>query len=68
MRFRRNRSTIDQIFYIRQIPEKNWGCNGTVHQQIIDFKKANDSARREAVCSILIEFGIPRKLFKMCLN
>jgi hypothetical protein len=32
---------------------------------------ACDSVRREALCNILIEFGIPRKLvglIKMCLN
>jgi hypothetical protein len=45
--------------------------NGTVHQLFIDFKKAYDSVRREALYNIFIEFGIPRKLaglIKMCLN
>jgi hypothetical protein len=67
--FRRNRSTTDQIFYIRQILEKKWKFNETVHQVFIDFKKACDSARREVLYNILIEFGIPRKLvglIKMC--
>jgi hypothetical protein len=48
-----------------------WEYNGTVHQLFIDFKKAYDSVRREALYNILIEFGIPRKLvglIKMCLN
>jgi hypothetical protein len=40
--FRRNRSTTDQNFYIRQILEKKWEHNGTVHQLFIDFKKAYD--------------------------
>jgi hypothetical protein len=69
--FRRNRSTTDQIFYIWQILEKRWEYNGTVHQLFIDFKKAYDSVRREVLYSILIEFGIPRKLvglIQMCLN
>jgi hypothetical protein len=69
--FRRNRSTTDQIFYIRQILENKWEYNGTVHQLFIDFKKAYDSDRREVLYNILIEFGIPRKLvglIKMCLN
>jgi hypothetical protein len=69
--FRRNRSTTDRILYIRQILEKKWEYNGTVHQLFIDFKKAYDSDRREATYNILIEFGMPRKLvglFKMCLN
>jgi hypothetical protein len=44
---------------------------GTVHQLFIEFKKACDSVRREALQNILIEFGIPRKivgLIKTCLN
>jgi sorting nexin-29 len=69
--FWHNRSTTDQIFYIRQMLEKKWEYNGTVHQLFIDFKKAYDSVRREALYSNLIEFELPRKLvglFKMCLN
>jgi hypothetical protein len=69
--FQRNRSTTDQIFYIRQILEKNWEYNGTVHQLFIDFKRAYDSVSREALYNILIEFGIPRKLVglsEMSLN
>jgi hypothetical protein len=69
--FRRNRSTTVQIFYILQILEKKWEYIGTVHQLFIDFKKAYDSVRREALYNILIEFGIPRKLvgiIKMYLN
>ena len=37
--FRRNRSTIDQIFCIRQILEKKWVYDGTIHQFFIDFKR-----------------------------
>jgi hypothetical protein len=68
-RFRRNRSTADQIFYIREILEKEY--NGTVHQLFTDFKKAYDSVRRAALYNILIAFGKPRKLvglIKMRLN
>jgi len=60
--FRRNRSTIDHIFCIRQILEKKWEYNEEVHQFFIDFRKAHDSVRREVLYKILIEFGIPRKL------
>jgi hypothetical protein len=69
--FWHNRSTTDQIFYICHILEKKWEYNGTVHQLFIDFKKAYDSVRREALYNILVKFGIPRKLvglIKMCLN
>jgi hypothetical protein len=43
----------------------------TVHQLFIDFKKANDSAGREVLYNILIEFGVPIKLVrlnKICLT
>jgi hypothetical protein len=67
--FRRNRSTTDQIYYIRQILEKKWEYNDTVHQLFIDFKKAYDYLGG-VLYNILIEFGMPRKLvgpIKMCL-
>jgi hypothetical protein len=61
----------DQIFCIRQILEKKWEYNETIHQLFIDFKKVFDSVRREVLYNILIEFGVPMKLvrlIKMCLN
>jgi hypothetical protein len=64
--FHRNRSTMDQIFYIRQILQKKREYNGTVHQIFIDFKKAYDSVTKE----VLFEFDIPKKpvrLNEMCL-
>jgi hypothetical protein len=67
--FRRNRSTTDQMFNIRQILDKNWDYNCTVHQLFINFKKAYHSVWREVLYNILIEFGLPRKLvglFQMC--
>jgi hypothetical protein len=45
--------------------------NETVHQLFVDFKKTNDSVRREVLYNILIEFSVPMKLvrlIKMCLN
>jgi len=54
--FRRNRSTIDHIFYIRQILEKKFEYNDGVHQLFIDFKKAYDSVSREPLYKILIEW------------
>jgi hypothetical protein len=69
--FHRNRHTINQIFYIRQVPGKNWEYNGTLHQLFIDFKKACDSVKRKVLYNILLEFCIPKnlvRLIKMCLN
>jgi hypothetical protein len=54
--FWHNRSTTDQIFYIRQILEKKWEYNHTIHQLFIEFKKAYNSVRREVLYSILTEF------------
>ena len=36
-----------------------------MHQLFIDFKKTNDSIRREVLYNILIEFGIPMKLVRL---
>jgi len=61
---RRKISTIDHIFYIRQIIEKEWEYNEEVHQLFIGIKKAYVSVRREVLYKILIEFGIPKKLVR----
>jgi hypothetical protein len=42
-----------------------------VHQLFIDFKKANDSVKREVLYNILLKLCIPKKLvrlIKMCLS
>jgi hypothetical protein len=42
-----------------------------VYQLFIDFKRAYDSARKEVLYNIFIEFGVPMKLvqlIKMCSN
>jgi hypothetical protein len=48
--FRRNRSTTDHVFCIRQIRERKWEHNEAVHRVFIDYKKAYDSFRREVLC------------------
>ena len=63
--FRRNKSTTDNIFCIRQILEKKWDYNEAVHRLFMGFKKAYDSVRREVLYSILIECGIPMKLVRL---
>ena len=65
-----NRSTADHLFCIHQILEEKWEYKA-VHQLFTDFKKTHNSVRREVLCNILIEFGIPMilvRLIKMCLN
>jgi hypothetical protein len=46
---RRNRSTTDQIFCIRQILERKWEYSETVYQLFIDFKEAYDSVRKKVL-------------------
>jgi len=58
-------STTDHILCICQIIEKKWEYNETVHQLFIDFKEAYDLVRREVLCNILSEFGIPMKLVRL---
>jgi hypothetical protein len=53
------------MFCICQILEKKWEYSEAVHQLFIDFKKAYDSVRREVLCNILIEFGIPTTLDRL---
>ena len=60
--FRRNRSTVDHIFSIRQILEKKWEYNKDVCQLFIYFEKAYGSIKRESLYDILIKFGVPKKL------
>jgi hypothetical protein len=58
------------IIIIMQIVEKKWEYNEEARQLFVDYKKAYDSVRREVLCNILIEFGIPLtlvKLIKICL-
>jgi hypothetical protein len=63
--FRRNRSTTDHIFCIRQTLDEKWEYNEAVHQLFIDFKKAYDSVRREVLYNTLNEFHIHMKLLRL---
>lgn len=46
--------------------KKMWEYNGRVRKLFIDSEKAYDSAMRDAVYNILIEFLMP--MIKMCLS
>ena len=69
--FRRNRSTTDHIFTIKQIMEKYWEYGKNLYQLFIDFKQAYDSIHRPSIWRILKEFGVPEKLIRLiqvCLS
>ena len=63
--FRQNRSTIDQIFILRQLLQKMWEYDRDVHMLFVDFKKAYDSIHRESLINILKEFEMPQKLINL---
>ena len=58
----------DHIFCIHKILEKKWEHNEAEHQLFVDFKKAYDSVRREALYSIHIEFFCPQETGKANKN
>jgi hypothetical protein len=62
---RRNISTKDHTFCIRQILQKKWEYNEAVHKLLTDCIKAYDSVRRELLYKTLIEFSIPMKLVRL---
>jgi sorting nexin-29 len=66
--FRQGRSTIDQIFTVRQILEK---CNEfgiKAHHLFIDFKAAYDSINRFNLYIAMKELQIPKKLIALALT
>jgi hypothetical protein len=63
--FRREKSTTDHIFIIRQVMEKFYEYNKDLHILFVDFKQAYDSIDREQLWITLRHFGIPRKLVKL---
>jgi len=60
--FRRNRSTTDNIFIMRQLLEKCYEYNIGMHVLFIDFKQDFDSVERQKTVQILQELRIPNKL------
>jgi hypothetical protein len=62
--FRRNMSTTDNIFIMRQILEKCYEYNIEMHILFIDLKQAFDSVDRQKIIQILQELRIPNKLVR----
>jgi endonuclease/exonuclease/phosphatase family metal-dependent hydrolase len=63
--FRPGKSTIDQIFTLRQILEKTREYNITRHHLFIDFKAAYDSIERSKLFSAMADFNFPQKLINL---
>lgn len=63
--FRNNKSTIDQIFTIRQILEKTNEYKTNTYHLFVDFRAAYDSIKREQLYIAMLEFGLPLKLIRL---
>lgn len=63
--FRPGRSTVDQIFVLRQILEKTHEFNIDTFHLFIDFKAAYDSILRNKLYEAMNEFQIPSKLIRL---
>jgi hypothetical protein len=63
--FRKNISTTNQIFTLRQMLEKTKEFGIETHHLFIDFKSAYDPVRREQLYNAMSEFNIPNKLISL---
>jgi hypothetical protein len=63
--FRPNRSTIDNIFILRQIIEKCYEFNIEIHNVFIDYSLAFDSIIRDSISKVLYTHKIPPKLINL---
>jgi len=62
MGFRPNRSTIDNIFKVRQIYKKCHEYNIDLHNVFIHFSQAFDTVKRDVIHNSLSKHNVPDKL------
>jgi len=65
MGFSPNRSTIDNIFIVRQTYEKCHEYNIDRHSIFIEFSQAFDTVNRAVIYNSLIKHNVPDKLIKL---
>jgi len=65
MGFRPDRSTIDNIYILRQMYEKCHEYNIELHNVFIDFNQAFDSINRSTETKVLKEMQIPGKIIRL---
>ena len=68
MVFRSNRSTIDNIFIVRQITEKCHEFNIELHSVFIDYTQVFDSVCRDKIIKCLNNYEVPSKVIKLILK
>jgi hypothetical protein len=65
MGFRPNRSTIDNIFTVRQIFEKSYEYNIEIHNIFVDYSQAFDSVNKNKIIECLTKYDVPKKINKI---
>jgi hypothetical protein len=63
--FRPNKSTIDQLFIIRQMMEKHYAHGLDLHVLFTDYTQAFDNVNREKLFEIMYEYRISKKLIRL---
>jgi hypothetical protein len=63
--FCKERSTMDQIYILKEIIAKNWEYNKDTHLLFIDFHKAFDSVSRNKLWEHMQKYEIPDKLIRL---
>ena len=63
--FRKNRSTTNQIFTLRQILEKTKEFGTETHHLFVDFKSVYDTIKRDKLHNAMGEFNNPNKLIRL---
>ncbi|KAJ4438486.1 hypothetical protein ANN_14431 [Periplaneta americana] len=66
--FRSGKSTIDQIFILRQIIEKTYEQNIETHHLFVDFSTVYDSINRAELYNAMVELNIPKKHVWMTIS
>ena len=66
--FRTDRSTVDQIFTLRQLAEKYEEFGKQLYVCYIDFRKAFDSIWRKGLWKVMRHLGYPEKIIRILEN
>ena len=65
MGFRPNRSTIDNIFIVRQVFEKCHEYNIDLYNIFVDYTQTFDSVNRNKIIESLMQYDIPSKIIRL---
>ena len=65
--FKKNYSTIDHMFTLLALVQKQFSLNCKLYVTFIDFEKASDSVNRKLLWPVLLKNKIKGKLYR-CIN